>query len=369
MKKLTRYVVSIGFLAAMMLPALSILSPVSVTEIENRAIEEPDVSASRLLDIEFYKETMVYVRDANPIRISLIRLGAGVDLNLFDDSPDPSRVFKGRDDWLFFRQTVTEGCSTPPDLVATNINEFVNALEDEIETVVFTVAPSKFSIHPEKLTNTQLALTECARKNSEDLRNLLEVAPLEHYVNGWDIMESLKAQAVEPYFRTDTHFNYVASIRWMKGLIDEIGPVWDDSAVTDLGMAEFQGNLMSFLGVVEPEPTRKLVVSRLTPSTPTSTQFNGNLRLYDFSENVEFDLIDGETLIIGDSFMDIPEPSLVQFFERVSVADWRHSEAVTWSIDNARRFKTVLIEVSAKDVWSLFDDDQLLRRYLTGSSQ
>ena len=368
MKRTTRYLISVGFLAAIALPPLSILAPVSVTEIENRRIEIPNVTTRRLLDPELYKEIFVYVRDANPIRASLIRVGATIDLNVFDDSPDPSRVFKGRDDWLFFRRTVTEGCSTPPNVVVSNIEDFVDDLESDIQVVVFTVAPSKFSIHPDKLNDAQFALTECARINSEHLETQLEVASLKHYVNGWEIMRRLKREGIEPYFRTDTHFNYEASIPWMNALIDEIDPIWDDSAVHELGVTEFQGNLMSFLGLVDPEPTRHVVVDRQVPPEPSATRFNGNLRRYDFTQHTDVDLIRGEAVIIGDSFMDLPEPSLVQYFESVIVIDWRDTEAVAWFLNNADDFKIVLIEVSEMDVWNLFADQDLLQRYRTSSS-
>ena len=366
MSRITRFVTSTGFIAALVLPALSILLPVSATEIENRRLQSPEVTAAGLLDPAFYEEAMVYIRDANPVRAALIRLGASIDLNLFDDSPDPSRVFKGLDDWLYFRSTVTEGCTTPPQVVASNVGRFIRRLEREAGTVVFTIAPSKFEIHPEHLNPSQFLLTECARENSEELQALLDALPLEHYVDGWDLFEAMKDGGVQPYFRTDTHFNYEGAIPWIEALVNEIAPIWDASAVEAQGTTDFQGNLMSFLGLTEPERVRHIVVDRMSPVEPVDIRLNGNLREYEFSDH-NLEMIQGEAIILGDSFIDLPETSLVQFFEHATVLDWRDPGAVDYFLTNSRHADVVIVEVSAMDIWRLFADQTLLMRYSDGT--
>ena len=365
MRVVTKRLVAVLFPLVLFLPSVSILLPVSVAEIENRRLEPPEFTVDRLLDTNFYRELLRYVRDANPVRARLITLGAGLDFWLFDDSPDPLRVFKGRNDWLFFRRTIDEGCSTEPEVVVENLEAFVMRLEEEIETVVLTIAPSKYAIHPEWLTADQFKLIECARANSERLRQLLADATFQHYIDGWALFERVKNAGIQPYFRTDTHFNFEASIPWMKALIDEIAPIWDPSAVRTLGTVDFPGNLMSFIGLPLPERVQGVVVDRgITPEvvtiwpreTPTT---------YRVPEDVNVTLIEGSAVIIGDSFMILPGPSLVQYFREVTVFDWQRgkTEAVEAFLDVAFLADIVIIEVSEMDVWSLFTDQSLLRTY------
>ena len=362
MRVFAKRLVAVLFPLVLFLPALSILLPVGVTEIENRRLEPPEFTVDRLLDPSLYPEVLRYVRDANPVRTRLITLGAGLDFWVFDDSPDPLRVFKGREDWLFFRRTIDEGCSTEPEVVVKNLEAFVMRLEEDIGTVVLTIAPSKYAIHPEGLTADQFSLIECARANSERLRQLLADATFEHYVDGWALFERVKNSGLEPYFRTDTHFNFEASIPWMKALIDEIAPIWDPSAVQTLGTVDFQGNLMSFFGLTLPERVQGVVVDRgITPEVVTILP-RDTASTYRVPEDVDAALIEGSAVIIGDSFMILPRPSLVQYFREVTVFDWQKG-AVEASLDAAPLADIVIIEVSEMDVWPLFADDSLLRTY------
>jgi hypothetical protein len=362
MRVFTKRLVAVLFPLILFLPAVSILLPVSVNEIENRRLEPPEFTVDRLLDTNLYRETLRYVQDANPVRTRLIRLGASLDFWVFDDSPNPLRVFKGRNGWLFFRRTIDEGCSTEPEVVVENLKAFVMRLEEDIETVVLTIAPSKYAIHPEGLTADQFSLIECARANSERLRQLLADATLEHYVDGWALFERVKNAGIQPYFRTDTHFNFEASIPWMEALIDEIAPIWDPSAVRTLGIVEFQGNLMSFIGLTLPERVQHVVVDRgITPEVVTILP-RDTVQTYRVPEDVDVALIEGSAVIIGDSFMILPGPSLVQYFREVTVFDWQKG-AVEASLVVAPLADIVIIEVSEMDVWSLFADQSLLRTY------
>ena len=365
MRVFTKRLVAVLFSIILFLPAVSILLPVSVAEIENRPLERPEFTVDRLLDTNLYRELLRYVRDANPVRTRLIWLGAGLDFWVFDDSPDPSRVFKGRDDWLFFRKTIVNACSTEPEAVVENLEAFVMQLEEEIETVVLTIAPSKYTMQPEWLTADQFRLIGCARAASERLRQLLADATFEHYVDGWALFERVKNAGIQPYFRTDTHFNFEASIPWMKALIDEIAPIWDPSAVRTLGTVDFQGNLMSFLGLPLPEQVQEVVVDRgITPEVVTILP-GDTAATYRVPEDVNAALIEGSAVIVGDSFMVLPRPSLVQYFREVTVLDWQRGGAQAAAfdafLDVAFLADIVIIEVSEMDVWPLFADQSFLR--------
>lgn len=362
MRPITTRIVSAAFLLMLILPPLSILLPASATEIENRPIEFPEVTGDRLFDLGFYRQAFAYVRDANPVRTALIRAATSLDFSVFDDSPNPTRVFKGSDDWLFFRETVDQGCSAPPDVVAKNLQSFVARLAQDVETVVVTVPPSKYTIHPEQMTPAQFRLTECARNASDRLRAHLADWSFEHYVDSWTLFTQAKADGMQPYFRTDTHFTFEASIGWMKALIDEIGPFWDESATRNEGPMDFDGNLMTFLALTMPERVDHHVVRREV-TMDVDTSLPGRATRYRLSGGDDVALVPGRTIVIGDSFMVIPEPSLVQYFEDATVLDWRQPDAVDYFFAQAPSADTVIVEVSELDIWQLFGNEDLLDRY------
>ena len=353
MHSFTKRAITVLFPLAMIAAPASMLLPVEPVEIENRRLSPPEISVDRLTELAFYLETMNYVSTANPLRTILIRVGAGLDYWVFDDSPDPTRVLKGTGAWLYYRPTIEEACLFPPGVVGRNVFDFVTLLEEDVPTVVFTVAPSKFVIHPEHLNADQTRFAECARASGKQLREVLATASIEHYVDGWEIFEAQKADGVQPYFLTDTHFNFEGSIPWMKALIDEIAPVWDPDDVRDLGQTNWLGNLMRFIGLEEPENVTHLVVDRaledeLVESTP-------DVRHYRHTSMVT-PLVRGSALVIGDSFMELPEPSLVQYFEEVTVVDWRDHEGVEYFMSHAKSSDVVIIEISELDIWRLFAD-------------
>ena len=158
MKRSTRLIVAIVFPLVLITPPASVLLPIEPVEIENRSLQRPDITLRNLTDPSFVREVLSYARLANPMRTLLIRVGAGLDFWVFDDSPDPTRVLKGTDDWLYYRPTFEEPCTAPPERVAANIVSFITRLERDVPTVVLTVAPSKLIIHPEHLTPDQVEM-------------------------------------------------------------------------------------------------------------------------------------------------------------------------------------------------------------------
>ena len=362
MRPLTKRLLAILFPISLVLPSASVLLPITPVEIENRRLEFPEISIERLIEPGFYQKAFEYVRDGSPMRVWLVKLGTGLDYWVFDDSPNPTEVFKGRDDWLFFRETVDNACSEPPDVVAENLEMFASRLAEDVPTVVVTVAPSKFVVHPEHLTEAQMELTRCGHEASQELRALLASSRLAHYIDSWAIFQRLKEEGVQPYFRTDTHFNYEGSIPWIQSIVGELADIWDPSAVEDQGHHDFVGNLMRFLALQYPERVKNVIVDRGLQRQPIA----GDLfttRRYRPSVSDETPVIEEQTLVIGDSFMRLPEPSLVQYFRNITVMDWGDPASVRDFIIEAPSSDIVIIEVSELDIWSTFADTRLLEMY------
>lgn len=368
MKRSTKLLVSILFPLVLITPPASVLLPIEPVEIENRALQRPDITLRNLTNPSFIREVLSYARVANPMRTLLIRVGAGLDFWVFDDSPDPTRVLKGTDDWLYFRPTFEEPCTAPPVQVAANVAEFVRRLEQHVPTVVLTVAPSKFVIHPEHLTPEQLELAQCALIAGQEVRALLAASSINHYVDGWELFEQLKAEGTQPYFRTDTHFNFEGSIPWMRALVDEVGDIWEPEAVQDLGQTMWLGNLMTFIGLDQAEEVRHVVVERnVTGITTEIEDIPRASHSRHSSDSVE--LVSGKTLILGDSFMQLPRASLIQYFADATVVDWRAEEGVDYFIRHAGSAGVIIIEISELDIWDRFGNRDLLESYESVSDQ
>lgn len=372
MRPLTKRL-TIGLFAALLLaPTLSALLPVAPSEIENRRIVRPDVSLDRLVEPGFYAEVLRYVRDANPMRTWLIAAGSGLDYWVFGDSPDPLRVLRGEDEWLFARDEIEAGCSAPPETVAANLVALIEQLREDVPTVVFTVTPSKFVLYDHLLTPDQIELTDCAREASEQLRELLASEAVPGYLDGWEMFETMQASGEQPYFRTDTHFNYSGSVPWMKSLVTEAGGVWEPGALVDNGMVKRDGNLMTLLGLSISETVHQVLVDRDQPRTPAEQlhqRFGEDYRatqIYLARSVADPGLITGQTVMLKDSFVDLPAPSLVQYFADITLTDWRDEESITYFLDSAREAEIVILETSEEGVWSRFADQSLLEEYLSG---
>lgn len=358
MKRTTALVVAVFFPLALLAYPLSIVLPVERVEIENRALEPPDLNPESLLAIDTYRDALSYVRSASPLRTLLIRGAAGLDFRVFGDSPDPRRVLKGNDGWLYFSPTMSNPCAHPPEIVAANLIDFVMRLSEDVPIVVLTIAPSKFIVYPEYLTSEQARFASCGLEASGQLRAILEDAPIQHYVDGWALFESLKASGQQTYFATDTHFNFEGSIPWMEALIDEIAPIWNPDDVVRPGPTFWLGNLTRFIGLEEPEEVAHAVVQRAVTARVTEDA-NGVVR---YEHRGDVPLIAGKTVLLGDSFIDLPEPSLVQYFADVTLMDWR-DDSLDVFVFEAKRSDVVVIEVSELDVWWRFATSRLLERY------
>lgn len=361
MKRTTKFLVTGLFFLVLVAPPASILLPIEPVEIENRPLERPDISLRNLTDPSFVREVLRYALDANPMRTLLIRVGAGLDFWVFDDTPDPRRVLRGTDDWLYFRPTLEDPCAAPPERVVANIVRFVNRLERDVPMVVLTVAPSKFTIHPEHLTLEQAELADCAATAVRELRAALAASPIDHYVDGWELFEQLKSEGTQPYFRTDTHFNFEGSIPWMRAVVEEAGGVWDPASVHDQGDTMFLGNLMRYVGLEQPEQVRRIVVERGLDQEVT--EISPHIRRYRHSSKSDQQLIEEEALVLGDSFLELPESSLVQFFADVTTTYWRDDEAVNYFLHQAAESQVVIIEVSELHIWERFADTRFLDAY------
>ncbi|HJQ77231.1 MAG TPA: hypothetical protein VJ948_08210 [Acidimicrobiia bacterium] len=369
MRHLTKIFVTVLFPVLLSLPAASILLPVTPPEIDNQGLAPPEPTPSRLLQPSFYKETLHYLKTANPVRPLLVKLGAGIDYHVLGESPNPSVVLLGRDGWLFRRELFDAFCDQTHSEAVENLVRFVDEISLRGAQVLYTLAPPKFALYPEYLRNDQRELIECGMRGSDLLRQELASRRDDRYIDAWELFGQLKAGGSLTHFRTDTHFNYVGSIPWMREIISRIGSVnWEEEAVVDEGRVRFEGNLGALIVPGLTELVEKVVIDRGLPRTPAVQLHERRSATTTATETyiargTSLPAIDDKALAIGDSYLILPEPSLAQYFTNITFTDWRAPRSLQHFLREAVTADVVLIELAAESIYRYFSDGSLLSRY------
>lgn len=360
------------FVVALALPSASTYLPLEKVEIENQRLVAPDVTPRSLVDPSFYREILAYTRDASPVRARLIQASSYLDFGLLGDSPVPNTVLVGTDGWLYGTEAIEEICeSAVPVTVATkNLIETADYLRSLGAEVVVAVSPAKFAVHPENLTESQRQYARCALAGHESIRTDMSNAG-DGVVDAWTLFEGLKATEHDPYFKTDTHFTYEASIPWMQAIVSEIDPtVWDDSAIENEGKVRFLGNLMTLIGLGQPELVDKVTIDRgmeVTPDKQMHERFSEEQTATEIYRNSGV-VIEERALMLKDSFMDIPAPSIAQFFGDLTMTDWRSGQSVDYFVEQAVSADVIIIETSEEALASRFEDRGLLEKLQAAAS-
>ena len=369
MTPLTKRLLIVLFPISLLIPSASLLLPVTPSEIDNRRLVAPEFSFEVLFDPLFYKEWLAYVRDANPVRELLIKVGVGLDYHLLNESPNPGEVLLGDEGWLYRRRTFDNLCDQSVVNVVSQLEALVTEIESHGGLVVYTVVPHKFAITPEFLKSDQLVLASCGMEGDKRLRAELAATAHPGYVDSWVLFESLKENGTEPFFRTDTHFNYRGSIPWMQALLTKIEPgLWDPDAVIDQGSVDFEGNLAKIIVPGVTEKTSKSIIDRGLNREPAE-QLHDRISLTETAtesyraDAVGVPLIEGETVMLRDSFMNLPAPSFAQYFRDISFMDWRSDDSVSYFLQRARHAEVTLIEIAAEAIFPRLTDDTLVHAF------
>lgn len=370
MSSITRRLVTAGFVIAVILPAISIFLPVETGEIENRNVEAPEFEVDRLVEPGFYIDSLSYVRDANPMRAAMIWLATGIDYLVLNDSPNPIEVLLGTDGWLYSRTAIQTMCSDQEEQAVGHLHDLVDELERNGVQVLYTIVPSKFSIYPEHLTEVQTDLAECGLKTNARMRSALAATHRSGYVDSWASFQGPRPSTSDTFFRTDTHFNFNGSIPWMQSLINAVDPsLWDPDAITGGDAVSFEGNLAGLIRPGTTESVERYVVDRGLPTTPVE-QLHGRLSPTLWSTERFMApsgspaVAQGRTLWLKDSFGDLPTPSMAQYFEDLTVVDWRNEDSIEFFLSEAPHADRVIIEAVDEGLLLRFGDGSLTSRLM-----
>lgn len=362
----TQKLMAVVFVVFLALPALSSVLPIEVGEIENRDVSAPDVSAANLVDPAFYVDYLRYVRDSNPMRAAMVWLATGVDYRVFGDSPNPSQVVLGEDGWMFARNSIDTMCVESLDTPIYNFHTFVSEVAATGASTFYTVVPSKFTVYPELVGSERQDLIRCGIDGGIVLDTQFEAMQSDGYIDSWNVVQA--AAADEIYFRTDTHLNYLGVLPWMEAIIEKIAPgLWDEAAVVETGPVEFAGNLGVLVGPGIREPVESYEVDRGFSTEPFETDHEALSTVHFSTERFVNDpevapVIPGRSWWLKDSFGDLPRASMAQYFEDLTIVDWRSDDSINFFLSEFSENDTVIVEIVDEGVIHRFNDPDLVDR-------
>ena len=269
-----RWLVLLVGLVFLFTPAAAYVSGVRATEIENRRLTEfPSVSAGW----EFFPQLSAWATDHLPLRDRAVAANTRLSESVFGEPPQyggpaeggaagpvapapgdaqvEERVFpkvlQGRDGWLFFGADVSGACEPllPLDETLAGLTRFGELVQRAGKTYVFTVAPDKSTMNPDKLPESYVG-DDCAPEAKRAFWERMEADPPLGYVDLKQELERVQEEGGENLWRpSDTHWAQRGGLVYAQEVAEALDPaLWRTSRITPTGPVELQADLAAQLG-------------------------------------------------------------------------------------------------------------------------
>ena len=269
-----------------------------------------------------------YLKDRLRLKDVSLRIDSFIDRNIFREQPAfggsaTPQVLEGEDGYLFLKDAFDAACNGhgTPESVSKSVKRFADIVQRSGRKIVVAIAPDKSSVLMDKLPKDNLQ-ADCHRLYQDQMWESLREASIPGYVD----LRSVLRQEVEInrrplYFRQDTHWNQEGSLVAVKQLIDMFQPgIWDESAVVFNGITSYLGDLEGMRGGSKMDETPnfgiqrgqiKVVMSQYDENFPPGYRRNSEM------SGPPGSLIEGETLMMFDSFGMGAIEQIVPYFERL----------------------------------------------------
>jgi hypothetical protein len=243
------------------------------------------------------------------------------------DQPDPAyaRVISGKDGWLFLGADASSACKPKRDMSdeLALIDKLGRAVEASGRQFVFTVAPDKSTIEPDKLPSSFYG-KECMTRQKNLFWDEARANPPTGFLDLRTPLEAQqKADGVPIYRQTDSHWAPRGSAVYAQQLADRLQPgLWDGTQVVSKGTGSGRGDLSIYAGLPTADHFQAWKVERpgivvgysgaphplAKPRTILNRPTSGSVRLFD-----------QKTLLLGDSFTDAAATDLLPLFRQVTL--------------------------------------------------
>lgn len=328
-------------------PALAYAAGVRAAEIENRRLPEfPAVSRGW----EIVPEVESWATAHLPLRQYAVSGNAALSEFLFKEAPsygtagatDYPRVIQGRDGWLYFGDDVTEACRPRRPVAETleRLRRLAEIVRDSGRRFVFTVAPDKTTVRPDRLP-ARFPGRACLFGRKQEFWAALRAARLPGHV---DLRGPLERFGGPAYWRTDSHWDEHSAGLYGAEVARTLQPgLSRDTRLEKAGRVPRNGDLGGLLGIpVEETIDRWRLVrdgvrrvrqdDRELPVSFTTAHTSDRAPLYQ-----------PRTLLIGDSFTRNSLPWVLPYFADVT---YLRSDAPRERIaEKVRHSETVVVEI------------------------
>ena len=317
-----RWVVLVVGLVFLFTPAAAYVSGVRATEIENRRLTAfPSVSAGW----EFFPQLSAWATDHLPLRDRAVAANTRLSEGVFGEPPQyggpaeggaagpvaPApgegpvedrvfpRVLQGQDDWLFLGADVSGACEPllPLDETLAGLTRFGEMVQRAGKTYVFTVAPDKSTMNPDKMPETYVG-DDCAPEAKQAFWERMEDDPPLGYVDLKQELERVQEEGGVNLWRpSDTHWAQRGALVYAQQLADALDPaLWRSSRIVETGPVQLQADLAAQLGTPRTDevPGWRLERKGVTVTDERATTLAAT--------TTGAPLYEPETLVLGDSF-------------------------------------------------------------------
>lgn len=234
-------------------------------------------------------------------------------------------VIEGKNGWLFFGGDAAGACKPrrPISQELALINQLGQAVTASGRQFIFTVAPDKTTMYPDKLPDSFYG-KDCMLSAKKEFWQRLSRNPPVGYL---DLRSALRLQqdadGVPIYRKSDTHWGPRGGVVFAKQLANRLQPgLWNGTIVTRHGSVTQRGDLSILDGRptddVMPNWTVRRPGVRLgykiaphplaQPDTVVNQSSAGGAKLFP-----------KKTLLLGDSFTDASRSDLLPLFKQVTI--------------------------------------------------
>jgi len=281
------------------------------------------------------------VADRLPLRDKAIDIDSYIDRNVFKEEPAfggaaTPQVLEGSDGFLFLKDAFDAACNPhgTPSSVSANLERFADIIQRSGRKIVITVAPDKSSILTDKLPSGN-PQSECHRLHQDQIWKSLKEADIPGYIDLRETFRDAVVKTRQPlYLRQDSHWSSDGSLVALKQVVEKFKKgVWRDSDISYNGEIDYTGDLEAMRGGTKVDqspffsinrPTIKVVQEQYDEAYPP-----GYRRLSEMS-GPDGSLIEGNTLMLFDSFGMAAIEQVVPYFKKLETMHFNYFETNKW---------------------------------------
>ena len=222
---------------------------------ENRRLNEKPELDINYLD-PFPEDYEAYYIDHFNLRNSLIALKNAIIYDVFDQTPLTSKVLKGKDGWLFFKENIENDYKNQHTFsdsllegLATELVERTTWCKQHNMELFTVFIPRKYSVYPEKVPGNYIKSND-----KSNLELFMDVVRKHPELNCIDLTPALtNAKEQHPvYHKLDMHWNDFGALTAYQTILSEISkkvPLSNETLPLDSFNMEYRVNYkIDFLG-------------------------------------------------------------------------------------------------------------------------